>query len=147
MDALWAFYIDDLIHPHGNSFRWIHRFTLEKHMKRMGPRRALPFLVAQLEDERPTNASSSDPWGDGKLRPQRVCDFAMRFILDDLRYLRSKEAVFPQYSWKPFKPSSVQEKPDEAIKSIRNWWHLEGQFLTEQGEIEWGATRDSQPVH
>lgn len=138
IDALWQFYINDLIRPYGDSFRWIYRLSVEEHMKRNDPKCALPFLVAQLEDERVTNTSSIDPWGDGKLLRQRVCDFTVRLILDDLRYLRSKEAVFPQYSWKLFKRSRVREKPDEAIEAIKNWWHMEGQFLTEHGEIEWG---------
>ena len=55
-------------------------------------------------------------------------------------YYVMKEAVFPQRSWKLFKRSRVREKPDEAIEAIKNWWHLEGQFLTEDGVIEWGRT-------
>ena len=143
IDALWRFYIDDVIHPHGNGSRWIYSLTLEDHMKRIDPRRALAYLVAQLDDVRLTNASSYDPWGDGEFRPRRVCDFAARLLLDDLRYARSKEPVFPQYSWRPFKPSRVMERSDEAIEAIRNWWRVEGQFLTERGEVEWGMM----PLH
>lgn len=139
MDELWAYYVGDPVGPQSDGFTWIQRPRLEEQMKRIDPKRSLPFLVRQLDDSRLTKASWSDPWGDGKWKQQRVCDFAARLLLDDLRYARSKEAVFPQYSWKPFQPSSVLEEPDNALEAIKKWWLVEGQFLTERGEVRWGT--------